>query len=149
VNDGLLEPKLTFLTDEANSNLSGCVNSQNNRCWSSEHPHALIQLPLYNQTVGVWCAIRATRITGPTFYEGTLDAQRYINEILNPFFINLAAAEEIFGYFMQDGATPHTAKEAIRALRGVFGERNGEDRIINKGLWPPKSPALNPCVFYL
>jgi hypothetical protein len=32
---------------------------------------------------------------------------------------------------MQDGATPHTAKETIRKLRGVFGEFNGEDSIIS------------------
>jgi hypothetical protein len=31
----------------------------------------------------------------------------------------------------------------------VFGEINGEDRIINKGLWPPRSPDPNPCGFYL
>jgi hypothetical protein len=42
------------------------------------------------------------------FYEGTHDAQRYINKILNPFFINSAPTEERFGYFVQDGATPHT-----------------------------------------
>jgi hypothetical protein len=28
--------------------------------------------------------------------------------MLKPFFINLAPAEEKFGYFMQDSATPHT-----------------------------------------
>jgi hypothetical protein len=50
---------------------------------------------------------------------------------------------------MQDGVTPHTAKEIIQALCGVFGELNGEDRIISKGLWPPRSPDLNPCDFYL
>jgi hypothetical protein len=58
----------------------------------------------------VWCAIAANRIIGTIFYEGALDAQRYINEILNPFFINLALAKERFSYFVQDGATPHTAK---------------------------------------
>ncbi|PNF40314.1 hypothetical protein B7P43_G05786 [Cryptotermes secundus] len=58
--------------------------------------------------------------------------------VLNPFFVNLAPAKERFVYFTQDGATPytHAAKETIRALQG-------------KGLWPPRSPDLNPCDFYL
>jgi hypothetical protein len=33
--------------------------------------------------------------------------------MLNPFFINLAPAGERIGYFMQNGVTPHTAKETI------------------------------------
>jgi hypothetical protein len=114
-HDRLLEPKTTFFTDEANINLSLYVNSQNNMYWSSENPHALIKLPLYDQEAGIWCVISAKRIIGQIFYEGTLDAQPYINEILNPFFINLAPAEEKFVYFMQDSMTPHTAKEKNRA----------------------------------
>jgi hypothetical protein len=50
---------------------------------------------------------------------------------------------------MQDSLTTHTAKITIRALRGVFGELNGENRIIGKSLWPHRSPDLNPCDFYL
>jgi hypothetical protein len=48
---------------------------------------------------------------------------------------------------MQDGMTPHTAKESIRALRGVFRELNGENTIISRGLWFPRSPDLNPLIF--
>jgi hypothetical protein len=53
VHDGLSDPKLTFFTDKTNFNLS-----QNNMCWSSETPRALIKLPLYDQKGCVWC-IRA------------------------------------------------------------------------------------------
>jgi hypothetical protein len=56
--------------------------------------------------------------------------------MLNIFFVDLATADKRFRYFKQDGVTPHTANQTIWALRDVFGEINGEDRIISKGLWP-------------
>jgi hypothetical protein len=68
--------------------------------------------------------------------EFLMHALRYINEILNPFFVNLAPGEERFGYFMQDGTIPHIANETIRALCGV-SRINGEDRTISKGLLVP------------
>jgi hypothetical protein len=68
------------------------------------------------------------------FYEGTLDAQQYFNKILNQFFVNFVPIEERLGYFMKDGNTPHTANETIQALCGVFGELNGEYKIISNGL---------------
>jgi hypothetical protein len=48
------------------------------------------------------------------------------------------------GYFMQDGATAHTATYSIIVFNEVF-----EDRLISRGLWPARSPDLNPYDFYL
>jgi hypothetical protein len=39
-----------MFTYEANFNLSRYVNSQNNRYWNTEDPHALIQLPFTTET---------------------------------------------------------------------------------------------------
>jgi hypothetical protein len=52
---GLLHLKLTFFICEANFNLLRYVNSQNNRCWSSENAYALSQLPPYDKEVGMVC----------------------------------------------------------------------------------------------
>jgi hypothetical protein len=48
------------------------------------------------------------------------------------------------GYFMQDGATAHTATYSINVLNEVF-----ESRLISRGLWPARPTDLNPCDFYL
>jgi hypothetical protein len=45
---------------------------------------------------------------------------------------------------MQDGAAAHTATCSINVLNEV-----SENRLISRGLWPARSPALNPCDFYL
>jgi hypothetical protein len=74
--------------------------------------------------MAIWYAISANRIIAPILHEATIDAEKYINEILGSFSVNLAPAEERFSYFMQDDATPHTTKEIIRTLRSVFEEFN-------------------------
>jgi inhibitor of nuclear factor kappa-B kinase subunit alpha len=45
---------------------------------------------------------------------------------------------------MQDGGTAHTAVYSINVLNEVF-----EDRLTSRGLWPARSPDLNPYDFYL
>ena len=47
-------------------------------------------------------------------------------------------------YFQQDGATPHTANIVQKWLKLKFG-----NFFIDKTKWPPRSPDLNPCDFFL
>lgn len=50
--------------------------------------------------------------------------------------------------FHQDGAPPHCSKEAIRCLKEKFDD----DRLISRNssfAWPPYSPDLNPCDYFL
>ncbi|GBN43390.1 hypothetical protein AVEN_138006-1 [Araneus ventricosus] len=50
--------------------------------------------------------------------------------------------------FMQDGAPPHIATPVKQLLNLHFGN----DRIISRHfltVWPPRSPDLNPCDFWL
>jgi hypothetical protein len=68
VHDGVLDPKLTFFTNEAWFHLSEYINAQNNRYWSSINPKQTSEVPLHDQKIGVWCAITASRIAGPTFF---------------------------------------------------------------------------------
>jgi hypothetical protein len=47
-------------------------------------------------------------------------------------------------YFQQDGATSHTANTVQTWLGDKF-----KRKFIHKDLWPPRSPDLNPCDFFL
>jgi hypothetical protein len=52
VHDGVLDPKLTFFTDEAWFHLSGYINAHN-RYWSSINPRQTFEVPLHGQKIGV------------------------------------------------------------------------------------------------
>jgi hypothetical protein len=56
----------------------------------------------------------------------------------------LRTAEYKKHYFQQDGARSHTAK----SVQTWLGERFG-NKLVHKDLWPPRSPDLNPCDFFL
>jgi hypothetical protein len=63
---------------------------------------------------------------------------------MEPFFEQMTDNERQYGYFQQDNATAHTARNSMSALQKVFA-----DRIISTGMWPPRLPDLSACDFYL
>lgn len=84
--------------------------------------------------VMVWGAIHHGGRSPLVFVPGTLNARRYIDNILEPvvlpFLQNLPGA-----VFQQDNARPHTANVTLDFL----AENN-----VNCLPWPPRSPDLNP-----
>jgi hypothetical protein len=74
-NDRLFD--LSFFSDEAWCHVSGYVNSQNVRYWSSENPHVFVEAPLHPMKVGVWIAVSRRRLIGPIFFHQTMNAERY------------------------------------------------------------------------
>ena len=102
-------------------------------------------MPLHDQKVLVWCAISANRIFGPYFFEESVNKDNYLQMLQNIFWpkqLRTAAYQKY--YFQQDGATPHTANIVQEYLRAKFSTK-----FIDKKMWPPRSPDLNPCDFYL
>lgn len=144
VHDGNVDPSLLFMSDEAWFHLSGYVNSQNTRYWDTENPNLVHEVPLHDAKVGVWCAVSGRRIIGPIFFYDTVNSERYVNNILQPFFDMLTEEEREYGYFQQDGATAHTSHLSMETIENVFS-----DRVISTGLWPARSPDLSACDFYL
>jgi hypothetical protein len=108
------------MNDEAWFHVSGNVNAQNSRIWDTENPHVLHQRQLHNIKVGVWCAVRARRVIGPILFGDTVNSDRYVSDILEPFFHELTEEETRYSYFQQDSATAHTACNSMQRLRDVF-----------------------------
>ena len=125
----------TFYTDEAWFHLSGYVNSQNFRIWSTDNPYQFIETPLHPEKIGVWAAISPRRNIGPIFFHETVKATLYKDQFLQTFLEDVHDDELQEGYFQQDGATAHTAGSTIDFLEEFY-----DTRLISRGLWPPGPP---------
>lgn len=137
-----------LFTDEAHFYLHGDVNTQNMRYWSSENPRIIQEKPLHSPKVTVWMGIASFDIIGPYFFEETVNGDRY-RDMLATFVVPELKRRRKCSttWFQQDGATCHTATETITLLRKHF-----HNRIISRGCdfpWPPRSPDLAACDFFL
>lgn len=132
-------------SDEAYFYLHGGHNIQNDRIWAQFQPYELVEKPLNDDKVMVWCAFSATKVYGPYFFKNTVNWQNYL-QMLKDFFWKQHSRVKHFQYyyFQQDGAPPHRKKEVQTWLKEKFG-----DRFLDANMWPPRSPDLNPCDFSL
>jgi hypothetical protein len=112
------------------------------RLWCSESTHAYHESPLHAVKIGFWCVVSRCRIVGPIFFEDTVTAERYQDILMQ--FVVLLEVNERNAWFQQDRATRHSARKTMVLLRQFFGEK-----LISKGLWPPRSPDLSPPDFFL
>lgn len=145
-------------SDEAHFYLNGTVNTQNSRIWASEQPHAVEEIPLHPQKLTVWCGFTADFIIGPYFFEiitqagpqtCSVNTQRY-HDMLSSFVIPQLQQRQCLDkiIFMQDGAPPHIGKSVQQLLRHHFTEERVISRCFHVA-WPPRSPDLTPCDFFL
>lgn len=145
---------VVIFSDEAHFHLSGTVNKQNCRYWCEGNPQELHQRPLHSPKVTVWCAIFNFGVIGPYFFEEngetvTVNSDRYCVMLRN--FLQPKLGELFHGlenvWFQQDGATAHTARRSLTLAREMF-----PGHVISlRGdiAWPPRSPDLTPCDFFL
>ena len=132
-------------SDEAYFHLTLPINKQNNRIWADSPPFEGVEVPLHGAKVLVWCAISAKKIYGPYFFESSVNQHNYLEMIKKYFWPkHLRTAHHEKHYFQQDGATPHTANIVQEWLASKFSRK-----FLSKLMWPPRSPDLNPCDFFL
>ena len=121
------------------------MNKQNNRIWASEKPEGGIERPLHDQKVLVFCAISAVKVYGPYFFSESVNQHNYLTMLKDWFWTKHINTKEYKKYyFQQDGAAPHTANRVQNWLKEKMGKK-----FMDKSKWPPRSPDLNPCDFFL
>jgi len=143
-----------LMSDEAHFHINGYVNKQNCRYWASENPRDLHERPLHSPKVTVWCALSTHGVIGPYFFEDekgnstTVTSVRYVAMLENFVAEKLENLPGLVNpWFQQDGATAHTARPSMAAVRQLFG-----NQIISRFgdiQWPPRSPDLSACDFFL
>jgi hypothetical protein len=69
---------LIWFADKAWFHLSGYMNSQNTPLWESENPHAIHEDPLYCVKTGVLHTISQTQITGPIFFDCSVNKEVFL-----------------------------------------------------------------------
>lgn len=145
-----------WFSDEAHFHLDGHVNSKNTVFWGSNAPDMVLQRPLHSQKVTAWCAMNSKFIIGPYWFEDdhgrttTVNQENY-RSVIHKFHASLRRRRRTIiienQWFMQDGATPHTANATLELLTEKFGECLISRRTDNP--WAPHSPDLNPLDFFL
>lgn len=151
---GEIDVKKIWFSDEAYFTLDGHLNKQNYRYWGRERPEITVVRSLHPKKFLVWCAISSHGVFGPIFIDGTLSAANYRKFLDEEFIPFLHGHDLVQGHwFMQDGARPHRTADVFEVLNEHFS-----DRIIGLDYpshfqggieWPPYSPDLNPCDYYL
>ena len=143
---------ILLTSDEAHFNLSGYVNKQNFRYWSTTNPMQLHEKPLHSERVTVWCAISHVGVWGPYFFEEedktvTVTSDRYVNMLQNFLKPKIKDLEHHNVWFQQDGATAHTAGSSMKILKEMIPGR----LISLRGdiAWSACSPDLAPCDYFL
>lgn len=148
--DIITEEKLTIFTDEAKFRTDGFVNRWNCRCWDYERPDDFVAEQTQSaKAVMVWAGMSKDNLFGPYFFPATVTGEVYravLSEIFYPDLVQTVGGTQQV-WFQQDGAPAHAAKETLELLKSLFDER-----IISRECtceWPPRSPDLAPCDFYL
>ena len=132
-----------LFSDEKIFDLDGMYNAQNDRVWAINREEAdkkggVKQQREFPQRVMVWLGAYSKGVTPLVILdEGTVDHQRYIDEVLPAA---LKYCNQVFDdewTFQQDGAKPHAHRLSQEWCQQHFPS------FIDKDHWPPNSPDLN------
>jgi hypothetical protein len=148
--DGFAE-KLVF-SDKGTFRVCGKVNCDNVCIWGMENPHATMEHVRDSPKVNVFCAVSFCKVYRPFFFVGpTVTGINYLDMLQLWLMPQLQENNEDF-IFQQDGTPPHFHFNVCAHLNA-----NVPSHCIGRSShsgspplpWPPQSPELTPCDFFL
>lgn len=152
LESGTIAQPTILWSDESLFHRKGFVNKQTYRWWSQTNPNWYLD----NSEVGgpkvmVWAGILGEDIIGPYFFDDNIvNARTYLNMLQNYLVPELArrnlTGENII--FMQDGAPSHYSLVVRHWCDENFPLWIGRGGTYDFS-WPPRSPDLTPCDFFL
>lgn len=139
--------KSIVFSDEAVFHLNGMVNLHNLHFWAPENPHMQIEKPHDRQSITVWCMVDPTGVVAYDIKSETMNGERYcgvLREKVLPYFRKRQNRNR---KYQQDGAPPHFSCNA----RAILDEHLPNRWIGRRGSteWPPRSPDLSICDFFV
>lgn len=142
-----------LFTDESCFTRRGMTNLHNEHIYADENPHAIKGRHYQREfKINVWVGIIGNFMVGPFRLPDRLDGAsylRFLQEILPELLEDLPLNLRLNMFFMHDGAPPHFARAVREYLNEQFAGRwigRGQEAPIQ---WPPRSPDLNPCDFFI
>ena len=147
------DDRLVF-SDEATFHVTGKINKHNTRIWGNEHSHAIQEHVQDSPKVNMFCAISKKCEYVPFFFEGTtVNSEAYLAMLQNWLMKLLFEGERAdFIIFQQDGAprlwSLNVRQHLNATLYNKWIRRAGSDDCVLLH-WPPRSPDLTPCDFFL
>ena len=147
-----------IIGDEAGFSMNGSVNTQNVREYapSGQPPNFFYERNESRARITVWVGLCGNgKLIGPFFFEGSVNGVKYLemlNEKVFPKLVELFGDQFDGGHFSrlwwaQDGAPAHTALDIRDWLAEFF--QNHIIALHHNPEWPPRSPDLTPCDFFL
>lgn len=138
-------------TDECNFSNLGLFNRNNEHIWSIENPRQNREIRNQHRFgFNVWICLWNNRLLGPYIYEGTLNANRYLQFLRGTLLdylhdVPLNQLQDL--WWQQDGAPPHNGVLVRECLNELFPNK----WIGNRGAveWPARSPDLSPLDYFL
>ena len=149
-----------WFSDEAHFDLNGQVNKQNDRWWAEKAPDYKVTNVAHPQRLTVFAALHASKGIVFCFMNRMIDTVKYIAALEDELFPQIIVRgkdddEADYDIWQQDGASSHISHQSMMYLEDqdwlmAIVSKNGAATSKKGSLeWPPCSPDLNACDYFL